>query len=122
MKFHGQRWEYRIGNAVVFADNAFAFSLRPSVHERLIVNDEVVQSGSSWLRQKFNEPWLTIIGEEELNVVMTSRLRGIHCEARLSGEHIEPFAYWIATWTGDRSSWPSEKDWNPAGERSWIER
>jgi len=122
MKFHGQRWEYRIGNAVVFADNAFTLSLRPSIHERLIVNEEIVQRGSSWVRQNFNEPWLTMIGEEQLNVVMTSRLLGIHCEARLGAERIVPFAYWIASWKGDRRSWPSEGDWTPAGDRSWIQR
>lgn len=122
LKFHGQRWEYRIGNTVVFADNAFALSLRPSVQERLIVNDEVVQRGSSAIRQNFSEPWLTMAGDQELRVVMTSRFLGVHCAARLSGELIAPFAYWIAAWKGERDSWPSDDRWSPAGRQSWIVR
>ncbi|PZO00190.1 MAG: hypothetical protein DCF28_11860 [Alphaproteobacteria bacterium] len=88
----------------------------------MIVNDEVVQRGSSFIRQDFSAPWLTMVGEEELRIVMTSRLAGIHCEARLAGDRIEPFAYKIATWKGDRSSWPPEDGWMLAGERSWIVR
>lgn len=122
MKFHGQRWEFRIGNAVVFADNAVNLHLLPCAYERLIVNDEVVQRGSSFIRQNFSEPWLTMVGEDELRVVMTSTLRGIRCEARLAGEPIEPCAYWTATWKGDRNSWPAADGWMPAGERSWIDR
>jgi len=122
MKFHGQRWEYRIGNTVIFADNALTFSLRSFAKERLIVNDEVVQSGSSTIRQVFREPWLTMVGEGRLNVIITGRLFGIHCKATLDEKPLEPFAYWISTWKGESSSWPHHDGWGHAPKRSWIVR
>jgi hypothetical protein len=96
----GQRWEYRIGNSIVLVDNAFSWA--GWGQERLLVNDETVASagGVFGLYRGFSEPWLTRLGESELQVALSSRLRGIACAVTVDGEPVTPKAFWTAAWSG----------------------
>ena len=111
MRLIGQRWEYRIGNALVYVDNAYTYSLWGQ--ERLLVNDEEVKASSGWSRflQHYREPWLTDIGEGELKVRLRSGLGGIACTVWLDGERVEPTQRYEAQWTGPAYSWPAEEHW-----------
>lgn len=111
MKMLGQRWEYRVGNSVVKVDNGFSWSMWGQ--ERLIVNDEIAHSSSGWMRfgQKYTEPWLTMLGEEELRVVMRSRMLSILCQVSLGETQLEPHACLTAAWTGKARVWPEEAEW-----------
>lgn len=113
MRIHGQRWQYRVGNALVHVDNAFSWT--GWAQERLVVNFETVEAAGAWFsfRRSFAEPWLTRIGEDELRVVLKSRLSGIDCGVTLAGEPLEAEALFEAKWSGAKGSWPPEEDWMP---------
>jgi len=120
VKLLGQRWEYRVGNSIVFVDNGFSWT--GWGQERLVVNDETVQQSGGWwrMRQAFREPWLTLVGESELRVALVSRLRGISCSATLDGEPIHPDALHGAVWQGRGGEWPAPDGWIEAANVSWI--
>ena len=122
MALFGQRWEYRIGNSVVFVDNAFNWS--GWGQERLVVNGESAGSAAGWfgMYRSFSKAWLTRLGEGELRVALSSRLRGIACALTVDGESFVPEAVWEATWSGPRGAWPEEDAWAEASVRSWIAR
>lgn len=92
-------------------DNGFSWSMWGQ--ERLIVNDEVAHSSSGWMRfgQKYSEPWLTMLGQEELRVVMRSRTLSILCRVSLGDVQLEPHACYTAEWTGKAHAWPEEIGW-----------
>lgn len=121
MKLIGQRWRYEIGNSIIFVDNAFSWTLW--TQERLVVNDEEVQASSGWARmsQTYKEPWLTMLGEDELSIRMTSATMSIICAARLGGKPLEPVEMYTARWRGGRKSWPAEAEWAPQEPgRNWA--
>jgi hypothetical protein len=126
VRIHGQRWLFRIGNSVVKVDNAFSWTTW--TQERLIVNDEVVRQTSGWMRirQTFTEPWLTMLGEEELRVKLVSRASAIACAATLGEAPLEPDERLSTSWNGGTLSWPAEEGWQPdserSGGRSWLVR
>ena len=116
MRLIGQRWEYRIANASVCVDNAYSYSLW--TQERLVVNDETVKHSGGRLRffQKYEEPWLTPLGEGMLDVKLISTVGGITCKVRLDGELLEPTERYEATWSGPALSWPGDEEWRGLGE------
>ncbi len=111
MRFHGQRWRHRVGNSVVNVDNAFSWM--GWAQERMMVNDEVVQQAGQWfaMRRSFDEPWLTLIGDDVLKVKLRSTLSGLTCGAEVSGEAIKPEALFQVSWTGVRGDWLPEQNW-----------
>lgn len=115
MKMLGQRWVYRVGNSVICVDNGFAWI--GWAQERMVVNDETVQSSDGWfrMRQDFFEPWIVPNGEGVLTVKLVSQLMGIACSANLEGEPLEPVQTLKSNWSGPKRSWPGEADWAPAG-------
>lgn len=115
-RMFGQRWRYEVGNSTVIVDNAY--TLFGWVKERLIVNDDEVQtSSSSWtFFRAFSEPWLTRIGEEDLEISMIAGLLSVQCGARLGHEKLTPVDILKASWVGDRESWPLDSDWRPTRE------
>ena len=122
MRFYGQRWVYLIGNTIVKVDNAFALNLW--TQERLLVNEEPAQESAGWARffQRYQEPWLTPIGEGELHVTLRSQGAGIGCIATLDGRILEPEAKHQASWRGPARSWPEEAEWALQEGRSWWSR
>lgn len=113
MKLWGQRWRYDIGNARVNADNAYSWN--GWCQERLVVNDETVQSSGGWFyfRRSYSEPWLTRLGDEHLTVALKSGASSIHCHAQLGQETLLPDQVFGADWTGNSHSWPLEELWVP---------
>lgn len=113
MKLHGERWVYRIGNSVIRVDNGFAWV--GFAQERMVVNDETVQSHEGWfaLRQDFFEPWIVPGGEGVLKVTMLAGLMRVHCRAELDGVVIQPAETSKTTWSGPKGSWPPEEAWQP---------
>jgi len=113
MRLHGQRWEYRIGNTTVQVDNAFSWSLW--TQERLLVNGELAHSSCGWFRfwQTYREPWLTALGEGELEVKLRSKGAAIICTARLDEAPLQPEATFEAAWTGAPETWPEQEEWKP---------
>lgn len=111
MKLRGQRWQYRVGNSTVNVDNAWSFTFW--AQERLIVNDETVRRTGAFLalRRSYDEPWLTMIGEDELLVRMSAGVQAVLCKVTLGGEELEPDALFEATWTGPRHTWPEGAAW-----------
>jgi hypothetical protein len=107
----GQRWAFGIGNALVYVDNAYTYSMW--AQERLLVNHEVVKASSGWftILRRYREPWLTKIGETDLQVRLHSGLNGIVCTVWLDGERVEPTGRYAAEWTGPANSWPAEEHW-----------
>lgn len=120
MRLMGQRWEFRIGNAVVKVDNAFSWSLWGQ--ERMLVNDEEVHSSSGRMRfsQKYQEPWLTSLGEGELKIWLRGGSSGVCCTAFLDGEAVPATEIYESVWRGPALGWPDEVEWQmqPPG-RGW---
>ncbi|MDO9609459.1 MAG: hypothetical protein Q7J26_13120 [Brevundimonas sp.] len=116
----GQAWVYRVGNALVRVENAFAWI--GWAQERLLVNDDATRTAGAWygLSRDFKEDWLTPTGEGELSVRLRSRVNGIGCEARLNGVLLTAEAFLAARWRGSRNSWAPAEAWSPAGKNSWI--
>ncbi len=110
----GQRWTYRIGNSVIRIDNGFAWI--GWAQERMIVNDETVQSSDGWFRtrQDYFEPWIVPGGEGLLTIKLVSGLMSIHCSASLDDAPLEPAETFNAKWSGPKRSWPGETEWLPA--------
>ena len=110
MKIHGQRWRYQLANAEVFVDNAFSWL--GWAQERMLVNGEVVQSVGSWFsfKRNFKEPWLTLSGDGEIEVLMRSTLTGVDVELRLDGEVVEHEELFEVAWHV-RGTWPDPDKW-----------
>lgn len=121
-KMIGQRWLYRIGNAVITVDNAFNWW--GWGQERLVVNDEVVQHSQGWMRrsQTFAEPWLTRLGEGELKVRIVGQIMTVRCEALLDGVPQDPETLMAARWSAPKGVWPKEEDWKPSESGDFIAR
>lgn len=121
MKHTGQRWRFEIGNALVFVDNAFNLWTMWA-QERVVVNDETVAEGHGYARMRgvFATPWLTRLGETELQVQAIARIRGIEVDVRLDGERQRPVEYYNAVWRGPARGWPDEDAWQPGTD--WIVR
>lgn len=119
MKMHGQRWRYRVGNAVVNVDNAFSWI--GWGQERLVVNNEPVQMAGAWfgLKRSFGEPWLTLVGEDELRVTLRSKMMGIGCAVTLADRPVEPDACFEAIWSGGKGYWPEEQVWAQTRDLKW---
>ena len=119
MRLHGQRWQYRVGNALVHVDNAFSWS--GWAQERLIINLETLEATGAWfgMRRSFKEPWLTRIGEDELKVDLKSKLWGIDCRVTLASEALEAEELFETKWIGAKGSWPTEENWQPTGRLSF---
>jgi hypothetical protein len=111
MRLIGQRWEFRIGNAVVKVDNAYSWSLWGQ--ERMLVNDEEVHSSSGWMRfsQKYQEPWLTPLGEGELRIWLRGGSSSVLCNAFLDEKAVPASAIYSSIWRGPALSWPDEMEW-----------
>jgi hypothetical protein len=121
MRLLGQRWEYQIGNSLVFVDNAFSWL--GWGQERLLVNGEAAGAAGGWFvtRRKFREGWITRIGEGELLATLSARTLGIACTLRLDGDVQEPVGRWQARWSGGRGTWPDVNAWQEApGEGATI--
>ncbi len=120
MHLIGQRWRYEIGNSIVHVENAFSWTLW--AQERLVVNDEEVQSsgGRMRFRQSFREPWLTMVGEDELSIRLASTAMGIKCAARLAGAPLTPTEIYEAKWHGSAKSWPDAVEWKPQPGKGWA--
>jgi hypothetical protein len=114
MKLLGQRWVFQIGNSVVCIDNAFAWI--GWAQERMVINDEIVQSTDGWfrLRQDYLEPWIVPGGEGLLTVKMVARMMDVACSADLDGQPLVPVQMLKAKWSGPKRSWPEEAEWAPA--------
>lgn len=110
MKIHGQRWRYQLANTEVFVDNAFSWF--GWAQERMLINGEVSQSVGSWFsfKRNFNEPWLTLSGDGEIEILMRSTLTGVDVELRLDGEVVEHEELFETAWHG-RGAWPDEGLW-----------
>ena len=110
-RLFGQRWRYQVGNSIVVVDNAYSLPFWGK--ERLLVNDEEVQSAFAYgtFRRTFSEPWLTSAGEDRLKIVLTSGLLEIRCGAWLGGTKLTPLDMQKARWTGDKRSWPDDAAW-----------
>ncbi|MFL0671301.1 MAG: hypothetical protein ACJLS3_07730 [Erythrobacter sp.] len=110
MVIHGQRWRYRVGNADVCVDNAFSWW--GWAQERWVINGEEVRSIGAWFtfRRKFDEPWLTPLGDGVLAADLRSAAHGVACEVRLDGELLAPEALYETSWSG-RGAWPDEAAW-----------
>ena len=119
MKLMGQRWQYRVGNSVVNVDNAWSWTFW--AQERLCVNDEIVRRSGGFLvlRRSFKEPWLTMMGEDELSVQLMTAVQAVHCKVTLAGEDLEPDGLYEATWRGARHVWPQEADWVETDEMTF---
>jgi hypothetical protein len=119
MRIHGQRWQYRVGNALVHVDNAFSWT--GWGQERLVVNLETVKATGAWmaLRRSFAEPWLTRIGDDELQAQLKARLLGIDCCVTLAGEALEAEELFEAKWSGPKGTWPPEESWTPTKQLSF---
>lgn len=63
-------------------------------------------------RQDFKEPWLTMLGEDELSVSLRSRMMGISCSATLGTEPVPVHTMFEATWSGARHDWPATDAWH----------
>lgn len=113
MKMLGQRWIYRVGNSVVCIDNAFAWI--GWSQERMVVNDETVQSSDGWwrMRQDYFEPWIIPGGEGVLTVKLVSEMLSIACSADLDGQPLKASETSKAEWSGPKGSWPDEAEWKP---------
>jgi hypothetical protein len=107
----GQRWVYEVGNSVVAVDNAY--TVLGWSKERLLVNDEEVQSATAYwnLSRSFSEPWLTRVGEEDLEVALTVGFVSLRCAVRLGGDLLASSDIQKAFWRGDKHSWPSADIW-----------
>jgi hypothetical protein len=118
MHILGQRWQYRVGNALVHVDNAFSWI--GWAQERLVVNGETVEAAGAWFsfRRSFAEPWLTLIGDDELKVDLKSRVSGIDCRVTLAGEALEAEELFEAKWSG-KGSWPAEESWTSTRRSTW---
>ena len=110
----GQRWVFDEGNARFVVDNAFSWL--GLAQERLVVNGETVQKnrGAFNTRRNFREPWLTLVGDEELRVMLKSRILSISCTVTLGGRTLTPMQRLTAQWTGPHGSWPEEEEWQEA--------
>lgn len=119
MKLTGQRWRFELGNALVCVDNAFNLLTLWS-QERLVVNEEVVAQGHGYFRARgvFSTPWLTRLGETELQVLAIGRARGVEVDVRLDGERQLPTEHYNAVWRGAAREWPPEDAWQPG--TNWI--
>lgn len=113
MKLIGQRWIYRLGNSTVVIDNAFSWI--GWSQERMIVNDETVQSSQGWLRTRHNylEPWIVPGGEGLLTIRMAAVMLTVECSAELDGVSLEPTEALEARWSGPKRSWPEATEWRP---------
>ena len=111
---HGQRWVYRIGNSVVCIDNGFAWI--GWAQERMVVNDETVQSSDGWwrMRQDYFEPWIVPGGDGVLRVTLVAGMWSINCSADLDGAPLEAVETLKATWSGPTGTWPDDAAWVPA--------
>jgi hypothetical protein len=110
----GQRWVFDEGNARIVVDNAFSWL--GLAQERLVVNGETVQKARAVFstRRDFLEPWLTLVGDEELRVALKSRILSISCTVTLGGRILTPVQHLTAQWTGIHGSWPEEDQWKEA--------
>ncbi len=113
MRLHGQRWVYRIGNSVVCIDNGFSWV--GWAQERMVVNDETVQSSDGWfrLRQDYFEPWIVPGGEGVLRVKLVAGMMRISCSADLDSQPLDPVEILEATWSGSKKAWPPADAWTP---------
>lgn len=120
MKMLGQRWVYRVGNSVVCIDNGFAWI--GWAQERMVVNDETVQSSEGWfrLRQDYLEPWIVPGGEGVLTVKLISEMLGIACHADLDGQPLEPAETLKSKWSGPKRSWPTATEWIPVEPQGTV--
>jgi hypothetical protein len=111
MKLIGQRWEFQIGNTVIYVDNAYSWTLWGQ--ERMLVNGEQVHASSGRMRfsQKYQEPWLTPFGDGELKVWLRSTTTKLRCSISLEGEPIPASAIFSINWQGPVGSWPKEEEW-----------
>ena len=118
MKMHGQRWVYQIGNNVVYIDNAFAWI--GWTQERMVINDETVQSTDGWFRarQDYLEPWIVPGGEGLLTVKLAARMIDVACFADLDGQSLVPMQMLKSKWSGPKWSWPVEAEWALANRAS----
>ena len=110
MKIHGQRWRYQLANTEVFVDNAFSWFRWGQ--ERMLINGEVAQSVGSWFafKRNFNEPWLSLSGDGEIEISMRATLTEVDVELRLDGEVVEHEELFEAAWHG-RGTWPDPDLW-----------
>lgn len=120
MRFHGQRWIYRIGNSTVAVDNAFSWSMWGQ--ERMIVNGETVKQAQGWFvtSRTFAEPWLSLDGETEIRVQIMAGVLSLTCETFLNGERLSPQACYAVHWNGERCQWPDEALWEARPTRDSI--
>lgn len=111
MRLHGTRWEYRIGNHLVYVDNSFCFI--GWAGERLVVNDETVQETSGWFRmaETFFEPWILPHGDGQLEARLRAAVMSVTCELLLDDQHQTPVAIYDHVWNGPARSWPATEDW-----------
>ncbi len=121
MKIHGQRWRYQLANTEVCVDNAFSWF--GWAQERVLINDEVIQSVGAWFsfRRSFKEPWLMPTGDGELAIRMQSTLTGVDVELRLGGEAVEHDELFEADWRG-RGTWPHAERWTKTERFSIFEQ
>lgn len=119
MRILGQRWQFSIGNSVVYVDNAFSWW--GWAQERLVVNDEAVKTSGAWFATKagFHEAWLGLLGEEILSVRLKSTLIGVTCEVCLGNVRLEPDGLFETEWRGRRWSWPPGTAWRQTDSLIW---
>ena len=113
MKLYGQRWVYRIGNQTVTVDNAYSWSMWGL--ERMLVNDETAHSasGSMVFSRKFQEEWLSSLGEGMVRVSIKGGLTSMICETTLDGNRLLPDECFVTVWNGDEKNWPENSTWKP---------
>lgn len=111
MKMLGQRWQYRLENSLVKVDNAFSWI--GWGQERMIINDETVQRAGQWFgfKRSFDEPWITPVGDDELQIRLRARIGRLDCKVEIAGTEISSEALFEVSWSGNKGSWPREQDW-----------
>jgi hypothetical protein len=110
-KIYGQRWQFQIGNSLVFVDNAYDTSGWGK--ERLVINGETVQDSDGYHRshQTYKEPWLSHHGEVQLIAKLKSTYFWVYCELWAEEEIIECQYYYETSWHGKNNSWPDNHEW-----------
>lgn len=106
MKLHIQRWTYRDGNHTIRVENAYCWN--GWAQERLVVDGEQVQTKGAWFAtsRDFNEPWLTRLGDTQLEVRLQSGLMKIHADVRIDGRVLTPESMEKFVWEGAKGAWP----------------
>jgi hypothetical protein len=108
----GQRWELQRGNHTIIVENAVNL-LQLFCQERVTVNGEVVLDRQAtedvvwnW-KTVFETTWLTLDGEERLEIQWRSGFMKVHARALLDGTEHNWTDYFTGKWHGTKGAWPS---------------